>query len=179
MPAKAEMKAQISRYEFEAHSKSRPHRHGSAKRKVIIRVALFVLLVWIIGKFAGCFLLLPGLWGPKVVGNLPDGGQIIFQSRAMGRESDDRLTWIRKDGKRHDYWVDRVHGGFLYVVIKVREDGKGMWVESDEKVGASLDLETGEFRSEIDPQFEWARYGEGQTIAEGKTWSWRQLLVPW
>ena len=146
--------------------------------KTFWRMFLLILGLWIVGKFAGCVLMTQGPWGPEVRGRLPDGGHVIFQSRSVGRETDDRLSWIDKDGTRQDFWVDQCHCGFSYVTIKLREDSKGVWVESDGKVGSSLDLITGEFRFEHAVQFEWAQYGEGKVIAEGRTWGIWTILHP-
>ena len=85
----------------------------------------------------------------------------------------------KKNGDRSEYWVDQTHAGYNSVVLKVKEDGMGVWVESDGKVGASLDLSAGVFRSEHEKQFSWAVYGKGAKIAEGSTGTILSLLVPW
>jgi len=123
--------------------------------------------------------MIPHPWGPQIVGFLPDQDKIVFQSRVIGRETDDRLTWITSDGRRKDYWVDRIHAGFDYVVIKLNDNGSGIWIESDGKVAASLDLITGEFRCEQEPQFSWAKFSTGKTIAEGQTTTVLNLFLPW
>jgi hypothetical protein len=138
-----------------------------------------VIGIWFLGKVAGLIFLIPHPWGPEVRGSLPMGGFVIFQSRIVGRETDDRLTWIRADGQRQEFWVDRIHAGFEYVTIRLRDNGKGVWVEAYGKVGASLDLTTGEFRAEHDPQFEWAVFGKGEVIGAGRTWSIMSIFLPW
>ena len=148
------------------------------EHKGVWRVLCIIVVLWVFAKLAGCCIMVPRPWGPEVRGDLPDGGYIVFQSRVIGRETDDRLTWVTKDGLRRHFWVDRIHCGFGYVTLKLRDDGKGIWVESDGKVGASLDLATGEFRAEFDTQFEWAKYGQGKAIAEGLTWGILQILLP-
>jgi hypothetical protein len=79
---------------------------------------------------------------------------------------------------RH-YWVDRVHGGFGHVVLKYNQTGSQLWVESDGKVGSSMDLTTNDFRAEGDEQHEWAQYGTGITLDSGFTSSLLVLLRPW
>jgi hypothetical protein len=149
------------------------------KLKKSIRILKWILALWFIGKIGGCVLAVPGFWGPEVIGVLPNGHKIIFQSRPIGRETDDRLIWIDAEGYRRDYWVDQIHAGFSYVVIKSKDDENGVWIESDGKVGASLDLLTNDFREEQSKQLEWARYGEGNKIAEGRTWSFINIILPW
>ena len=79
----------------------------------------------------GWILIIPGPWGPSVKGELPQQGHVIFQSRHVGSETDDRLIWINDKGIIKSYWVDQVHVGFDYVTIKLRNNGKGLWIESD------------------------------------------------
>ena len=69
---------------------------------------------------------------------------------------------------RH-YWVDRVHAGFEHVVLKYNNTGTQLWVESDGKVGCSIDLTNGDFSAESDPQHPWAKYGTGTTLDSGNT----------
>jgi len=76
------------------------------------------------------------------------------------------------------YWVDRVHAGFGYVVLKYNNTGSQLWVESDGKVGASIDLNTEDFRGEHDPQHEWAIYRNGTTLDSGSTFNILWLLRP-
>ena len=118
-------------------------------------------------------------WGPKVGGILPDGTEVYFQARPGGFETDDRLTVVAPDGDPEHFWVDRVHTGFEYVVLKYNDTGTQLWVESDGKVGASIDLSTKDFRSEHDPQHEWAEYGTGTTLDSGNTFSILSFLRPW
>jgi len=143
------------------------------------RAIKWIIALWFIGKIGGCYFGIPGVWGPEISGQLPDGGKVIFQSQPVGRETNDRLTLISSEGKRQDYWVDQIHAGFSYIIIKLKDDGTGIWIESDDKVGASLNLITGDFRDEHSPQFEWAHYGHGKKIAEGRTWSLLNIILPW
>ena len=122
--------------------------------------------------------MIPGPWGPQVRGNLPSGGYVAFQSRPVGGETDDQLIWVDKEGTSRSFFVDQIHAGFAHVVLKIKDDGNGVWVEADGKVGASLDLNTGMFRAEQDSQFEWAQYGQGRKIGEGRTWSLLQSIYP-
>lgn len=147
-------------------------------KKHVGKIILFVLCLWYLGKTAGCIFMLPGPWGPEIRGPLPGGGYAIFQSRGVGKESNDRLIWFDSKSYR-EYYANQTHAGPQYVILKLREDGKGLWVEWKGTVGASLDLTTGEFRAEQEPQFKWAQYGKGQIIAQGSTWSILQMLVPW
>jgi hypothetical protein len=104
---------------------------------------------------------------------------VTFQTRRVGTETDKRLIWVDSTGLRRLYWVDRSHAGFHHVVLKQTDDGMGVWVESDGKVGASLRLDNGDFRGEFFEQFPWAVYGQGITVGQGTTGSVVWLLVPW
>ncbi|MEZ5977704.1 MAG: hypothetical protein R3F34_05740 [Planctomycetota bacterium] len=118
-------------------------------------------------------------WGPKVGGTLPNGIEVHFRARPGGFETDDRLTVIAPGTAPRHHWVDRVHGGFEHVVLKYVESGNKLWVESDGKVGASIDLTTNDFRAELDTQHGWAAYGTGTTLDSGDTSSILSLLMPW
>jgi hypothetical protein len=110
---------------------------------------------------------------------LPDGTEVYFQARPAGFETDDRLTVIEPGKSPMHYWVDQVHGGFEHVVLKYHNAGKQLWVESDGKVGASIDLTTADFRSELDTQHSWAAYGTGTTLDSGDTSSFLSLFSLW
>ena len=137
--------------------------------------AFFLLMLF---KFVGCLFMVRGVWGPQVGGVLPNGHTIYFQSQPVGRETDDRLTWIAPNGEVKNFWVDRIHAGFSYVTIKYSDRGDRVWVESDHKVGASLDLATGEFQWEQQPQPKWAELGGGETLAAGRTWAVANFFWP-
>ncbi len=158
-----------------------PQTNTSTHSKHGKRQWLFYLLIfWILGKTVGCLTLIPHPWGPKVQASLPNGDIVYFQSRSIGRETDDRLTLITfTDDIRYDFWVDQIHAGFGRVIIKLKEDGTGIWIESDGKVGASLDLTIREFRPEYSSQFTWAKLGEGKIIADGQTGNPFNLFLPW
>jgi hypothetical protein len=140
-------------------------------------VRLWVLLVCL--KFVGCIFMVTGPWGPEVGGRLPNGHAVYFQARPRGRETDDRLTWIDHQGIVRRFWVDQIHAGFSFVTIKYADGGNLIWVEADGEVGASLDLISGDFRFEQQPQLPGAIYGQGQTLAAGRTWSVSGALGPW
>lgn len=146
--------------------------------KKISRILSPVFCLWFIGKCIGSVLMITGPWGPAVRGDLPTGGHVIFQSRSVGGETDDQLVWINNKGITQSFWVDQIHAGFGYVVLKLSEDGTGVWVEADGKVSASLNLNTGDFRPEQSVQLPFATYGKGQKIGEGRTWSILQILLP-
>ena len=118
-------------------------------------------------------------WGPKIGGTLPNGTEVYFQARPGGFETDDRLTVLAPNMMPKHYWVDQVHAGFAHVVLKHNATGTQLWVESDGKVGASIDLTTSDFRSEHDPQHQWAKYGTGTTLDSGSTISIFSILRPW
>jgi len=151
-----------------------------AKTTFIVVFSLFILLsgVWVCFK-VGSVLTGQANWGPKIGGQLPNGTEVYFQARPAGFETDDRLTVIAPDEPPNHYWVDRVHAGFEYVVLKYNNTGNQLWVESDGKVGASIDLTTNDFRAEDDPQHEWAKFGTGTTLDSGNTFSIIALLRPW
>ena len=118
-------------------------------------------------------------WGPKIGGSLPDGTDVYFQARPAGFETDDRLTVIAPGKPPVHYLVDQVHGGFERVAVKYDDTGHQVWVESDGKVGASIDLAARDFRAEMDTQHTWAVYGSGSTLDEGATSSVLSWLSPW
>ncbi len=153
------------------------HRIKWPSLAICLTLVLFVVL-W------GCFSVvrvLTGLapWGPRVGGKLPTGTEVYFQARPAGFETDDRLIVIAPNQSPKHYWVDRVHGGFEHVVLKYNDTGSQLWVESDGKVGASIDLTMDDFRSESDTQHNWAAYGTGTTLDSGNTSSLFSLLSPW
>ena len=141
--------------------------------------SLFVLAVLWISFAIGRVILSCAPWGPQIGGELPNGTAVYFQARPGGFETDDRLTVDAPDTPPTHYWVDRVHGGFEHVVLKYNDTGHQVWVESDRKVGASIDLTTDDFRAESDTQHEWAQYGTGTTLGAGSTSSILSLLRPW
>lgn len=118
-------------------------------------------------------------WGPVIGGKLPNGAEVYFQSRPVGFETDDRLTVIASNVAPKHYWVDQVHGGFEHVVLKYNNTGHQLWVESDGKVGASIDLMTNDFRAELDTQHSWAIYGTGTTLDSGNTSNLTSLFSLW
>jgi hypothetical protein len=142
-----------------------------------------------VGLWLCCKAFLPSMlmtvhdWGPQVRGRVTNGTEVFFQSRVVGRETDDRIVVISPQRAEREYMVDQIHAGFGYVVLKVNDGETQLWVEADGKVGASLDLSTGEFWPEGQNQAPWARYGTGRVLAEGRTWSFHQvliyLIVPW
>ena len=150
----------------------------TTKRKYFILVAM-VIVLWIpfsIGRVL--FGVAP--WGPRIGGKLPNGTEVYFQARPVHPiETDDRLTVVDPGLAPKRFWIDRVHGGFKHVVLKHNGTGSRLWVESDGKVGASIDLTTGDFRAESDPQHKWAEYGTGTTLDAGNTSSLISLICPW
>ncbi|HEY2413900.1 MAG TPA: hypothetical protein VGI40_16735 [Pirellulaceae bacterium] len=152
--------------------------HQRLKQPAIVRWLKIIFVVWICMKFGGCILMLPGPWGPRVGGILPNGHSIYFQARPVGRETDDRLTWVSPDGNTVHLWVDQTHAGFGHVTIKYTNNGDRVWVEADGKVGASIDLVTSDFRDEHDQQHPWAIMGGGTSLDSGSTGSIIWLLGP-
>lgn len=157
------------------------------------RILIICIIIWCLGKICSYTITtfvfdISRPWGPEIRGVLPDGGYIVFQSRPTSiRETEDRLIWVNADGKRHEFMVDEIHAGYAYILIKIKDDNTGIWVEDhspssrEPYIGASLDLITGEFRAEFDTQFDWAQLNEGNIIAKGKTYKrelWR-ILLPW
>ncbi len=153
---------------------------GKRRKSLGIIATLLVLIVLWIAFAIGRVVLGGAPWGPKIGGKLPNGTEIYFQARqAHPIETDDRLTVVAPGMAPTDYWVDRVHGGFGHVVLKYNQTGSQIWVESDGKVGASIDLTTSDFRAESDTQHTWARFGTGTTLDSGKTSSLISILRPW
>lgn len=144
---------------------------------VVVTLVLFLVL-WVCLSF-GRQLTGQAPWGPRVGGKLPNGIEVYFQARPVGFETDDRLTVVAPNIAPKHYWVDQVHAGFAHVVLKYNNTESQVWVESDGKVGASMDLATGDFRAEHDTQHEWAVYGSGTTLDSGNTSSIASFLSPW
>jgi len=109
---------------------------------------------------------------------LPNGTEVYFQARPAGFETDDRLTVIVPNITPKHYWVDQVHGGFERVALKYNNTGNQLWVESDGKVGASIDLTINDFRSESETKHNWAAYGTGTTLDSGNTSTILSFLSP-
>ena len=144
---------------------------GVRSQNSIWRWLKLLFVPWLCLKIGGCVLMVTGPWGPRVGGRLPNGSEIYFQSRPVGRETDDRLTWISPDGNTQHFWVDRIHAGFGHVTIKYTNNGDRVWIESDGKVGASIDLTSADFRAELDQQHPWASMGSGTLLDSGSTGS--------
>ena len=112
-------------------------------------------------------------WGPKIKAELPDGGYVFYKQRFLGGcwlpDSEEVLIWIKSNGNRQRFIIQCCYAGAPYIFIKIKDDGKGIWIEDNGVVTASLDLVTGEFRDPWDDEFEWAKPNEGRIIAEGKT----------
>ena len=137
------------------------------------------LVAWVCGKVLGCIAMIPEPWGPRVGGRLPNGHAVHFQSRTVGRETDDRLTWVSPEQVTRHFIVDQVHGGFGYVTIRYTNNGDHVWVESDNEIVASIDLVTSDFRAEKDLQHTWATIRGGTSLDAGRTYSILWWLVPW
>ena len=137
-----------------------------------------VLLVgaWLLSKTIGSLRGVTHEWGPKVGGYLKDGRYVYFQARKVGGGTEDKLVLSDPRWGDTTYLVDQIHYGFLHVKIRASADFGRVWVESDGKIGASLDISTGEFWPEAYTQPEWAKYGNGELIAEGDTRTVGQLL---
>ena len=152
---------------------------GTMRTIVIVLGIIVVLLVLWIPFSIGRVVTGNAPWGPKIGGKLPNGIEVYFQSRPAGFETDDRLIVVAPNRAPKHYWVDRVHGGFEHVVLKYNNTGNQLWVESDGKVGASIDLATSDFRAEHDTQHNWAAYGTGTTLDSGNTSTIASFLSPW
>jgi hypothetical protein len=157
-----------------------PDKAGCRQRRDKNLAASCVVVVLWISFTIGRVLLGVAPWGPRIGGQLPNGTEVYFQARLVHPiETDDRLTVVAPGLAPKHYWVDRVHGGFGHVVLKYNNTGSQLWVESDGKAGASIDLASGDFRAEGDSQHKWAQYGTGTTLDSGKTSSLISLLRPW
>jgi hypothetical protein len=154
-------------------------RQRTKRTYLVILGTLIVLFVLWIPFTIGRMLTGHAPWGPRIGGKLPNGTEVYFQARPAGFETDDRLTVVAPNMAPKHYWVDQVHGGFEHVVLKYNNTGNQLWVESDGKVGASIDLTNSDFRAEHDTQHNWAAYGTGTTLNSGDTSSIVSLLSPW
>lgn len=155
------------------------HQHASSKTYAVWRWAKILLVMWLCMKMGGCLLAVPGPWGPKIGGKLPNSHSVYFQARPVGRETDDRLIWLTPNGRERHFWVDQIHAGFGHVTLKYVGGGDRVWVEADGKVGASINLTDGDFRSEDQPQHDWAVLGTGETLSAGSTGNILWLIGPW
>jgi len=152
----------------------------NAKKAFVVIFRTLIVLFMLRMPFAiGRVLTGHAPWGPKIGGKLPNGIEVYFQARPGGFETDDRLTVVVPGMMPKHYWVDREHGGFEHVVLKHNTNESQVWVESDGKVGASIDLTTSDFRAEHDPQHHWAKCGTGTTLDSGNTSSLFSILRPW
>jgi hypothetical protein len=155
------------------------NQHRAKRPYVFIFIALALLCALWVCFSIGRVLTGQAPWGPRVGGKLPNGTEVYFQARPGGFETDDRLTVVVPNMVPQHHWVDQVHGGFEYVALKYNNTGTQLWVESDGKVGASIDLTTNDFRSEHDTQHNWAAYGTGTELDSGKTSSVFSLFSLW
>lgn len=158
---------------------SETEQSNKQKTRSIWSALQWLFLLWVCLKIGGCVLMVRGPWGPKIGGKLPNGVEVYFQARPVGRETDDRLTVVAVNAATKHFWVDQIHAGFGHVTLKYNDNGDQLWVESDGKVGASIDLTTGDFRAELDTQHEWAKHGAGTKLDSGNTGSMIWLLGPW
>lgn len=148
-------------------------------RQSMVRWIKLAFVMWLGLKIGGCTLMLPSPWGPRVGGRLPNEHEVYFRSRKIGQETDDQLIWISPHGHTKHFWVDQIHAGFDYVTIRYSSGGEHVWVESDGRIGASLDVTTSDFRAELAPQHSWATLGDGTELDSGSTGSVLWLLGPW
>ena len=120
-------------------------------------------------------------WGPYITANLSTGHTVTFRSRAVGRESDEQLLWTTPDAQQKSFWINQIHAGNAYVTLKVNADQTRLWIESDGKVDAALDMIAGDFWPEGQVMPNWAIYGKGDVVAEGYTsrMRWLRLILPW
>ena len=144
----------------------------------IFGLLVLVAVLWLVLS-VGRLLTGTAAWGPEVGGTLPNGVEVHFQARPAGFETDDRLTVRAPGAAREDHMVDQVHAGFAHVVLRYLDRGDRVWVESDGKVGASIDLTTGDFRAEGETQHDWAVLGAGTVLDSGDTSSVLSFLSPW
>ena len=115
------------------------------------------------------------------------GHEVYYQSRPRGRETDDRLTWIKADRAVQHFWVNQIHAGPAHVTIRYTDHGDRVWVEAsskpwdqlDSQVVASIDLTTSEFREEFQQKPTWAALGIGQVLGAGQTWDFVHIIGPW
>lgn len=147
---------------------SETQQRSNRKYLVVVFAIILLFVLWVSIRI-GAVLTGNASWGPQIGGKLPNGTEVYFQARPAGFETDDRLTVVAPNTAPTHYWVDQVHGGFEHVVLKYNNAGNQLWVESDGKVGASIDLTTNDFRAELDTQHNWAKYGTGTTLDSGST----------
>ena len=161
-----------------AYMKSEAQQRTKRSYFIVFLTLILLVVLWVCLSI-GRVLTGQAPWGPRVGGKLPNGTEVYFQARPAGLETDDRLTVVAPNMAPKHYWVDQVHGGFEHVVLKYNNTGNQLWVESDGKVGASIDLATSDFRAEHDTQHNWATYGTGTTLDSGNTSSIFSFLSPW
>ena len=124
--------------------------------------------------------MLPGPWGPTVIGRLPDGTQVSFRARRHGRESEEYLTLESGDGLTREFCVNCTHAsGIGYVQIRHLTNPQTLYVESDGRVVATIDMTKDEFYQEGVSPPQWVPSREASTIAEGRVRPWFLIDLLW
>ena len=127
----------------------------------IWRWVKFLFVAWLCLKVGRLLLDGDRTLGAASGGRLRMEAKSTFRARPVGRETEDRFNVDITRRRGPALLVDRIHAGFDYVTIKYTDNGDRAWVESDGKVGASIDLTTADFRSELDRQHPWGVNGIG------------------
>jgi hypothetical protein len=149
-------------------------------KKRLFIIIMSCLFLWFFGKIiGGAVLLIPHPWTTKISGNIHKGEVVVFQSRVVGREAENILLWKQKDHKEKKYNLSSYHAGYDFIKLKMSENFDGIWIEADNSIIASLDLSNGNLRGEGESMFNWAVLNGGILIAEGKTGSWIDYIIPW
>ncbi|RYX84695.1 hypothetical protein EON83_08650 [bacterium] len=111
---------------------------------------------------------------------LPDGGSVIYRNQAprmrlMGpADTQKLLRWQRPDGRSHDYPISNGGGGYRDLELRLRTDGKALWLISWDwkKIVATLDLKTGRFTGEGGVAYNWNVDGQDESdSAEHPKWA--------
>lgn len=148
-------------------------------RPRIWRVVSICLAIWFCGKMTGKIFSIPHPPGPEVHAKLAEEGELIYRSRMVGSNSHNDLVWIPRGGKPKTFRVSQHFAGPDFVVIKRDRQPHRIWLETENTVLASLDIDERDFRAAGEQEHRWAKFGAGTQIGAGRTWGVLDAILPW
>ncbi|BCM88538.1 hypothetical protein IAD21_00371 [Abditibacteriota bacterium] len=113
---------------------------------------------------------------------LPQGGSVTYRNQAprmrpiIGPADTQKiLQWTKPDGQSNDYPISFGGGGYHDIELRMRADGKALWLISWDwrEVVATLDLQTGTFTGE-GVVYHWGVEGQDESAPSG-TPAWANL----
>jgi hypothetical protein len=114
---------------------------------------------------------------------LPGGGSVTYRNqsprmRLMGPADTEKiLTWVRPEGQSQDYPIESIGGGYRDLELRVRKDGKAIWLISHDwkRIVATLDLQSGRFTGGLfGTVYHWGEDGQDESAASGHP-KWAQF----